>query len=83
MTIECDQSHLAATKPVMATIRLVTTLAAGSNTEAADVPIGAGAGACTWPSCAKATPMLDTATAAIKTLEAADPMVEAILLSCK
>lgn len=76
--IKFDHSHRAATNPVMAAIRLVTTPSAGSEIEAADVPMGAGAGACTWPSCARATPTVDTATAAIKTLAAADRMVEAI-----
>ncbi|KAG6546650.1 hypothetical protein Mapa_011839 [Marchantia paleacea] len=65
----------------MATIKLVT-MDVGKSPDAADIPVGAGAGACSWPSCARATPTLETATAATKTLAKVDRMVEAIERVC-
>ncbi|KAG6546648.1 hypothetical protein Mapa_011837 [Marchantia paleacea] len=62
----------------MATIRLVA-MAVGRSPVAADTPKGAGAGA----SVARATPTLDTATAATKTLVKVDATVEAILSVCQ
>ncbi|KAG6551977.1 hypothetical protein Mapa_006282 [Marchantia paleacea] len=74
-----SHSHRPATNTVMATINLVATVA-GKKPDAADTPVGAGAGA----SAARATPTLETATAAIRNLATADLiMIEAILSVCE
>lgn len=70
-----SHNHRPATNPVMATIKVVATVA-GKKPDADDTPVGAGAGA----SAARTTPTVETATAAIRTLATADLiMMEAIL----